>query len=319
MKPGKKNTEMTILAPFDFTLLSVNSLKIAIAMCIRHNAALHIVHAIENEYIAFPHPASSFAGGDFSYFDSLKAIKNYLVKVKIYCEKQTGKKVSTHIKKGSPAEVICSVASKVNANLIVMGAHGASGFREFFIGSNAYRVVKNAPAPVLTIPGTFQKNCFDNILFPVRNVEGVVEKYEAIRSIILENKAQLEVVGMIDEKEPLDRTRVDQLMETLKMKFKEDAIPYFSLAYSCNNIAEKVLELTAKRESDLLVINANLDNNWKEIFIGSYTQQIVNHAKVPVLSFKEEFRPAEIMQSKIQVASWAEKSVFSESPTLAYL
>ena len=38
-----------------------------------------------------------------------------------------------------------------NADLIVMGSHGANGFQEMFIGSNTEKVVRNADVPVLVI------------------------------------------------------------------------------------------------------------------------------------------------------------------------
>jgi len=36
----------------------------------------------------------------------------------------------------------------------------------------------------------------------------------------------------------------------------------------------------------LIVINASLDYKWRQFFIGPYTQQVINHAKVPVLSIR---------------------------------
>lgn len=76
--------------------------------------------------------------------------------------------------------------------------------------------------------------------------------------------------------------------------------------------------LTKTRNPDLLVINTTIDFNWKEVFIGNYTQQIVNHAKVPVLSFKEEFRLADLEQNKVQVAEWAKKYSFADPLAPAY-
>ncbi len=38
-----------------------------------------------------------------------------------------------------------------NADLIVMGSHGASGFQEMFIGSNTEKVVRNSDVPVLVV------------------------------------------------------------------------------------------------------------------------------------------------------------------------
>lgn len=55
--------------------------------------------------------------------------------------------------------------------------------------------------------------------------------------------------------------------------------------YECKNFATKVLELSYSMDIDLIAINATIDFKWTQLLAGSYTQQVVNHSKVPVLSF----------------------------------
>ena len=57
------------------------------------------------------------------------------------------------------------VAQKsTNADLIIMGSHGASGIKELLIGSNTERVVRNANIPVLIV-----KNDLNAVNFEVCN------------------------------------------------------------------------------------------------------------------------------------------------------
>ena len=64
--------------------------------------------------------------------------------------------------------------------------------------------------------------------------------------------------------------------------------PYYVVDDIVNsgNIAETILRTGEKMNADLIVINATLDTNWYKFFSGSFTQQIVNHSKTPVLSIK---------------------------------
>ena len=58
---------------------------------------------------------------------------------------------------------IMDISKKNDVDLIVMGSHGASGFKEMFIGSNAEKVVRNSEVPVLIIKqkeDNFQVNDF---------------------------------------------------------------------------------------------------------------------------------------------------------------
>ena len=53
---------------------------------------------------------------------------------------------------GIPHRVILDEASRINASLIVMGAHGHSALGELLLGSVAHKVVMKSPVPVLLVP-----------------------------------------------------------------------------------------------------------------------------------------------------------------------
>jgi len=55
------------------------------------------------------------------------------------------------LKTGDASEMIGEAARETNADLIVMGTHGRTGFSRLLIGSVAEKVVRTAPCPVLTI------------------------------------------------------------------------------------------------------------------------------------------------------------------------
>ena len=50
-----------------------------------------------------------------------------------------------------PATGILEAADELNADLIVMGSHGRTGFKKFFLGSVAQEVLSISPLPVLII------------------------------------------------------------------------------------------------------------------------------------------------------------------------
>lgn len=55
------------------------------------------------------------------------------------------------VRVGSPAEEILQFAEERDFDLIVAGTHGRSGFKRWWIGSVAERVVRQAECPVLTV------------------------------------------------------------------------------------------------------------------------------------------------------------------------
>ncbi len=64
-----------------------------------------------------------------------------------------------------------------------MGAYGASGHRDFFIGSNAYYTIKHACCPVLIVPEGKRWQDFNRVLFPLRPTLGAFKKYQYISDL----------------------------------------------------------------------------------------------------------------------------------------
>ena len=57
----------------------------------------------------------------------------------------------TDLRVGIPYQVITDRATKLPADLLVMGTQGRSGLSHLLLGSVAERVVRSAPCPVLTV------------------------------------------------------------------------------------------------------------------------------------------------------------------------
>jgi len=187
---------------------------------------------------------------------------------------------------GYPADIIRDKAIELSIDLIVMGTHGASGAREFFLGSNAYNVIKNTNIPVLTIPGKKKVKEFKKILFPIRAANGILEKYNFIAPLIEKNQAELVILGLSLESEIFNmEDRRNEIFE-LGRRLGLNDTSFRSQFFICKNYAKKVLEIARKEKADLIAINASLDYNWRQFFVGPYTQQVVNHSKIPVLSYR---------------------------------
>lgn len=56
------------------------------------------------------------------------------------------------VRAGSPAQVLIEAADELDADLIVVGRHDASGLERMKLGSTAERVIHGAPCPVAIVP-----------------------------------------------------------------------------------------------------------------------------------------------------------------------
>lgn len=64
---------------------------------------------------------------------------------------QAGWTTSGQVRVGHPAEEIAQMAGDLDVDLIVVGSHGLSSIKRFFIGSVSDSLLEHAPCPVLIV------------------------------------------------------------------------------------------------------------------------------------------------------------------------
>ncbi|MFN3882176.1 MAG: universal stress protein [Nitrincola lacisaponensis] len=64
---------------------------------------------------------------------------------------EQGFEVTQKVEVGAGYEDILAEASRIQADLIIMGTHGRTGIEKVLVGSTAERVVRNSIIPVLTV------------------------------------------------------------------------------------------------------------------------------------------------------------------------
>jgi len=137
-----------ILVPTDFSPRSDAALDYAAALATPLNAAVHLVHVVEEP----------FAGEWEMYVRAAQEIRDQLdADARSRLATAVGRldprvvPVSTGIRHGSAFEGILYEAKAIGADLIVMGTHGRSGLSHLMLGSVAERVIRGAHCPVLAV------------------------------------------------------------------------------------------------------------------------------------------------------------------------
>ena len=147
-----------ILVATDASAASNRALEMAAQLAEQYKADLLIIHVIRDMQIPFeikeiPELESDTIESFATARDEImrKVAESVLRDAKQKAEKNGASKVETTIGTGDPATSILDIATRREADMIVIGTHGHSGIIHNLIGSVAERVVRKAPCPVLTI------------------------------------------------------------------------------------------------------------------------------------------------------------------------
>jgi nucleotide-binding universal stress UspA family protein len=262
-----------ILLAIDYSEASLNALETSIAIAQTNAAVLQIIYI--NDAVFGTEETNNLKNArQITYAMADNIIKRHGVQTKVI------------LTEGYIGPTIVKNAAAINAELIVMGTHGASGHRDLFIGSNSYFVIKHAACPVLIIPEGKKWTGFNKVLFPVRPALGALHKYRFINALIKNksNSGMLEIFGISLDSKQQDVNLITEMTRELNDKTNGAALN-FSVSFSYGkNVAEEVLEKADKMNADLIVISSTVDVANKQFFIGPFSQRIINHAKIPVLT-----------------------------------
>src|SRR6185436_2275166 len=105
-----------------------------------------------------------------------------------------------HLRMGSPAEAIVSMAEEQKADLIVMGARGLGPFKERLLGSVSHRILTLAHCATLIVNGPVK--AMKQILLPL---QGPFDAEAAIRFLQLKpfhDAAELTLLTVLPSTEP---------------------------------------------------------------------------------------------------------------------
>lgn len=276
-----------VLLPVDFSELNKSAMKIAAAICKRQKAMLTLIHVIDKFNLNVS--TESEINKSEPRPDLLKWYQNELKSITALLTARYNIVIDYKLEKGNTADVICNTACEGKYNMIVIGTHGTSGFHDILMGTTAFRIVKNALCPVLSIRGDWKKQTFEKIVYPIRPAQKVFERYNYLKPIIEQNKSELIIAGLADKNSSEQINETTFFIHLLKNMCQEEKIKYSSMILPCNNFAAKIVDTSNNENADLIVVSANLDYDLKEFYLGPFAQQIVNQAKCPVLSIRQSF------------------------------
>ena len=194
-------------------------------------------------------------------------------------------KISWKIRKGKIYLEVTGEAKSQKAMLIVTGTHGASGFEEFWIGSNANKIVSASTCPVITIRGGINiQRPLTKIVLPIDSAEETRQKASFTGYIAKRHQAEIIVLKLYTSKDKAMRHNVDLYTTQVTRHFEEEKIKFQVAQMDCVNISDATIEYAKKIEANLIAVMTEQETTTANIFLGPYAHQIVNHSPIPILS-----------------------------------
>ncbi|MEI8015045.1 MAG: universal stress protein [Nitrospira sp.] len=200
-----------------------------------------------------------------------------------------------HLRIGSPADVIVSMAGEQKADLIVMGARGLSPLKEWLLGSVSHRILTLAPCATLIVHGPVK--AMKQILLPL---ESPSDAEAAIRFLQLKPFREaaevtlLTVLPSTDQPSPTGTSAAASAAEMLEKQtdyIKGVAERLRAIGYQAHGVAVVgtpatiILQEATTRRSDLILMGTRGRQGIARLVLGSVSHEVLHKMPCPVLAF----------------------------------
>lgn len=271
----------TLLVAIDFSKNSLHVLEYSIMFANNMDASINLLW-VDNSL------------SDESMTDTIEEglrieKKRYLKKIVTENkDKVLGGKIDFMLRKGKVYQEIGKVARQIHADIIFAGTHGVTGYEQYWIGSNTYRIVTSAPCPVITIRSDFDFNKGVNkILLPLDSSLETKQKLPFTVELAKGFGASIHLLKVYNSPISVIRRRIDSFGNEAEKCLIDKNVKYKIESIEAKNVATSIIDYVDKNGIDMIAIMTEQNMTTANKFLGPYARQLINSAKVPVLSLRD--------------------------------
>ncbi len=266
-----------IIVGIDFSPNSINALKHAVAISLKSGGALHLV------WVKSPSTTRII---DTDIKENISQIvQTKLSELLKDCKAEAPKsEARSVILEGKPANEMIKYASNLTDSLIVIGTHGASGFEEMFVGSNAFKIVSMSPVPVMVLREGIQINRdLTQILVPIDTSFETLQKMKYAIKFAKAFSAKILLLGVISEQPETKHIVSVQLGHAMRMLEQANIRHDWTSIEIKGNISKEVVDFAKKLDVNLMIIMREEEQEFSDFWLGTTTRQILNSTPMPLL------------------------------------
>jgi len=271
-----------IIVPCDFSGQAINAYRLALDIAEQSNGEVHLVNIIE-----LPVMHDTVLMPVLTFEEAL--LKELQQKAEKQFEKLKTKyasevKVISRVLFGATSHMVLDYIEDKKIDLVVMGTHGASGVREYLIGSNAERIVRRSPVPVLAVKKYVKSSSIRNIIFPntldTETQEDLVMKVKALQNFF---KAKIHIVWI---NTPTNFTRDSITRKRLADFAKRFMIKDYTIHVYNDPFEETgIINFTHELKGDMIAMGTHGRKGLTHILSGSVAEDVVNHVDCPIWTY----------------------------------
>ncbi len=261
----------TILVPYDFSDCAKDALQVASKIARLSGASIDVVHLYEQ--------MTDFHTDNQRVRDEIEEKLEEVPELPF----MKGLELRKFMLRQMSLREMFKNESLAQADLIVMGTHGATGLKGI-VGSNTQRVVRMAPMPVLVVKQHIDDFQLRDVVFASNFSKADVEKFDAFAPLLSLFEPRIHLLKVntpktFERSEDTNRA-IDAFLQRHMLK------KFTATIYNDLSIEEGVMNFARSIDADLIAMATHGRTGFFQVVNGSLTEDIVNNTPSPVLSVK---------------------------------
>lgn len=275
-----------ILFPTDFSETSNNAFVYALKLAENINAEVITLHVyglpiMDMSYMDVPvYQAEVYESLELNNFENFKDQIPILRKIAEHHNLEHIK-ISNVMLQGDLVTNIVQMVKEEYIDYVVMGTDGATGIKEFFIGSATASVMTGTKAMVLSIPAEAKYEPIKKIGFAT---QFTIEELDALRRLLPLAKGFDASIDCIYVK-TADNSVNEVVIADWKVIFKEEKITFHTI--QSKDVEETMVDFIELHRINLFAMFNPKPGFWEGIFYTSLTKKMAWHLKVPLLALHD--------------------------------
>lgn len=269
-----------ILIPTDFSEHANNAAEYGIYLAKKANAEIHFLHIMNTpvEWIRLSTKQEK------NYPETLHAIGHAKLELNRLEKKarRANLKVKQYLVYDKTSDEIIAHLKHYKHDFIVMGSHGIKGWREFFLGSNAQKVVRYAPVPVLIVKDKPRKLDLKKIIFASNFSKDADAVFVSIMNFAKVTGAHLHLL-YVNVPNYFEETEESRLRMNSFMKICPKGSCTIQI-WNALNEERGILNFRKEINADMVSLATHGKVGVMRILSHSVAEVLANHAEVPVLT-----------------------------------
>ena len=267
-----------IVVAIDFSKGSIHALEYAIELANLTHSNINLVWV------------DNFSGSEVAFANESKELRNeakgnFDEMLALYKDKLVHGKLAAKVRKGRVYQELATFVKQNDCCLLILGTHGSSGFEEYWIGTNAFRIVSSISSPVITVRSNYEiKRGYRKILLPVIHSSQTTQKIVFTANLARKTGADINLLALNSSGLKTVQRLVDSNVAKAEKYLDEQGVNYVVDRINTKNIASDIIEHARVVDADLIAIMTDVQDKANSILLGPFAQQLVSYSPVPVLS-----------------------------------